>query len=344
ADYDRLHPPEDYYGRRLREKREAKERERRRELKPQPQLPAQQSPAERQLWENNWNKWAIDVVERYLMSAMERDGWLSGAIGQALGHYRHKFETEIAALRDKLAEAKAELNSTTAKLHDGINTRFAQLPADEAQQVEQARGELQAATTTLHDEIAALRRELTETTNKLQQRLARLPLVKTWTLGAVAYTGDVFVHDGNVWQAKQDTGQQPGDDHWILLARAGKDGLDGRSPRLRGLFSANERYKQFDITEYDGTSFVATCDDPGIPGLDDGWKFLARRGVRGPAGETGPRGRKGERGAPGEDAPTIINWTLDPARYRAVPTMSDGTQGAVLELRGLFEEFVIETQ
>src|SRR5262249_42561278 len=170
------------------------------------------------------------------MSAMERDGWLSGAIGQALGHYRHKFETEIAALRDKLAEAKAELNSTTAKLHDGINTRFAQLPADEAQQVEQARGELQAATTTLHDEIAALRRELTETTNKLQQRLARLPLVKTWTLGAVAYTGDVFVHDGNVWQAKQDTGQQPGDDHWILLARAGKDGLDGRSPRLRGLF------------------------------------------------------------------------------------------------------------
>src|SRR5262249_26652284 len=47
----------------------------------------------------------------------------------------------------------------------GINTRFAQLPADEAQQVEQARGELQAATTTLHDEIAALRRELTETTN-----------------------------------------------------------------------------------------------------------------------------------------------------------------------------------
>jgi hypothetical protein len=50
-----------------------------------------------------------------------------------------------------------------------------------------------------HDKIRAevekLRRELAETTSKLQERLARLPLVKTWT-DMVHYVGDVVV-DGD---------------------------------------------------------------------------------------------------------------------------------------------------
>jgi hypothetical protein len=40
----------------------------------------------------------------------------------------------------------------------------------------------------------------------------------------------------------------------------------------------------------------------------------------------------------------IVSWTLDPAHYRVVPTMSDGTAGAPLELRGLFEMFLMQTQ
>src|SRR5262245_30631167 len=39
---------------------------------------------------------------------------------------------------------------------------------------------------------------------------------------------------------------------------------------------------------------------------------------------------------------TIINWTIDRTHHRAVPTMSNGTQGAVLELRDLFEQFLNE--
>ena len=77
-----------------------------------------------------------------------------------------------------------------------------------------------------------------------------------------------------------------------------------------------------------------------LPG-EDGWQLLARVGQRGPFGE-GPRGRKGERGARGEDAPTIVAWTLDRARYCAVPTMSDGKSGAPLELRDLFQQFLDE--
>jgi hypothetical protein len=124
------------------------------------------------------------------------------------------------------------------------------------------------------------------------------------------------------------------------LAAAG--GRDGHTPNFCGSFNAGERYAKFDVIEHDGSSFVAIRDDPGIPG-DDGWQLMSRAGRRGATGETGPRGRKGERGARGEATPTIVSWTINRAHYHAVPTLSNGTQGAALELRGLFEQFLLET-
>ncbi|HMF27793.1 MAG TPA: hypothetical protein VKE42_03420 [Candidatus Cybelea sp.] len=198
------------------------------------------------------------------------------------------------------------------------------------------------------DEVATLRRELVEATTKLNERLARLPLVKTWTPDAVHYTGDVVVCDGSVYQARRDTGTAPAADHphWICIARAGHDGCDGLSPNVCGAFDPGKKYFRLDIVEFHGASYIARCDDPGAcPGDDDtGWQLLSRAGPRGDTGPVGPRGRKGETGARGEDGPTIINWTLDRKRYCAVPTLSNGTQGAVLELRGLFEQFLLETQ
>jgi len=68
----------------------------------------------------------------------------------------------------------------------------------------------------------------------------------------------------------------------------------GRTPNLRGVFDARERYRQLDMV---------TCNG----------------------------------------SPTVIAWTLDRKNYRAVPTMSDGRAGAPLELRGLFQTFLLET-
>jgi hypothetical protein len=191
-----------------------------------------------------------------------------------------------------------------------------------------------------HDEIAALREELKATAAKLHERLARLPVVKAWDENEISYCGDVVTHDGNLYQARKDTGREPPHQDWILLARAGRDGLHGSTPRFRGVFEAYQRYQHRDIVTCDGSAYIATRDNPGVPGIDEGWKILARCGSRGPTGEVGPRGRKGERGARGESTPTIVAWTLDPAHYRAVPTMSNGTQGAVLELRDLFQQFL----
>jgi hypothetical protein len=40
--------------------------------------------------------------------------------------------------------------------------------------------------------------------------------------------------------------------------------------------------------------------------------------------------------------PTITGWRVDRAAYAAVPLLSDGSEGAPLELRGLFKQFLDE--
>src|SRR5262249_47803170 len=136
--------------------------------------------------------------------------------------------------------------------------------------------------------------------------------------------------------------QAPGGSDWVCVARAGRDAV---TPNFRGTFNAHKTYAHFDVIEYDGSSFIARRDDPGVPGISDGWQPLSRAGRRGPAGatgETGPRGRKGERGARGEDGSEITGWHLERATFRAFPVYADGRMGPELNLRGLFEEFVAQ--
>jgi hypothetical protein len=64
-----------------------------------------------------------------------------------------------------------------------------------------------------------------------------------------------------------------------------------------------------------------------------------RGGERGHKGERGERGSIGPRGEP---APTITGWRIDCATYTAVPLLSDGSEGAPLELRDLFKQFFDE--
>ena len=68
-----------------------------------------------------------------------------------------------------------------------------------------------------------------------------------------------------------------------------------------------------------------------------------KAGRRGEDGERGPRGEQGPKGDRGEPAPHIVSWQLDREHFRASPLMSDGTVGATLELRGLFERYQEET-
>jgi len=81
---------------------------------------------------------------------------------------------------------------------------------------------------------------------------------------------------------------------------------------------------------------------PGVCPGDD-WRLLAMRGARGRQGSSGQRGVMGLPGERGQAAPGIQSWSVDRARYVATPIMSDETEGAVLDLRPLFEQFLLET-
>jgi hypothetical protein len=70
---------------------------------------------------------------------------------------------------------------------------------------------------------------------------------------------------------------------------------------------------------------------------------MPRPGGRGES-TAGPHGEKGDKGEHGEPGTTLHSWQLsDRERYRISPIMSDGTVGPMMEQRGLFEQFLLET-
>jgi Collagen triple helix repeat (20 copies) len=172
----------------------------------------------------------------------------------------------------------------------------------------------------------------------------KLPIVTPYKEGEVHYAGDVVVHHGSTYQARCDTARDPSHDRdWTCIAAAGRD---AKIPAIRGLFDEKANYARLDVVNLNGGSFIAKQDNPG-PCPGDGWQLLVSQGKRGDKGEKGQdggRGPKGDPGAAGAPAPKLKSWKLDRTHYLATPILSDGSEGPVLELRGLFEQFQAETR
>jgi hypothetical protein len=171
----------------------------------------------------------------------------------------------------------------------------------------------------------------------------KLPIVEEWTRETVFYEGCAVAWDGGTYQALRDTGEPPDNAaHWQCLAGPGRD---AKPISHRGTFKEDTEYAAFDAVALNGGSFLALRDKPGgCPGR--GWQLLAAPGKRGVAGERGPQGDRGPvgiAGPPGKDAATIVGWAMDRSAYTVAPVMSDGSSGSPLNLRGLFEQFVHET-
>jgi hypothetical protein len=170
----------------------------------------------------------------------------------------------------------------------------------------------------------------------------KLPLAKSWEPGRVFYSGDVVVHGGATYQCLRDTGRSVTHaDDWICLARAGRDGLDGITPDIRGTYVVNEEYKRLDIVAMDGAAFIARYDDPGLcPG--EGWQLMSRQGKpgrRGEDGAVGPRGERGEEGLPAV-VPKFVRSEID-ENYNLIILRSDDSR-EIIPLRPAFERFVAE--
>ena len=246
--------------------------------------------------------------------------------------------------RERMAEQR-RLDTPVPSWED-IDTRIGQWLEVERQKFEQMLAARLEEERDLWREVTA--GALAKTLDEVEKRpgvqgppgpAGKLPSVRVWKSGQVAYEDQVFTYNGASFQALRDTGQEPGGTDWVQVTRAGRDGI---LPCLRGTYDAKESYKKLDIVALNGSSFIARKDDPGeCPG--SGWQLHAsagRSGGRGERGEQGPRGMQGPKG----DTASITGWEVDAASYTATPIMSDGQKGPSLQLRDLFKQFIADTR
>jgi hypothetical protein len=150
-----------------------------------------------------------------------------------------------------------------------------------------------------------------------------------------------------LFQALNDSAGAPPSEDWICLARAGRNGEDGKSLAIRGTWNAETKYQQLDIVALGGSSFIAKKDEPGACPDSGDWQLLAalgKTGIKGPPAEKGERGERGERGPAGEPAPVIVAWRVDRKSYAVQPVMSDGSEVLPINMRELFEQYTDESR
>ena len=246
------------------------------------------------------------------------DAW-HDVLGRVLSRRDHEWKQQLRAIKAESMAAVAEMRANAAELRSTVEAmveqHLAQIrePADGPCGEPGPRGEPGPP-------------------GKIEQ-------ANGYVEGAVHYHGNIVTHRGSTYQAQRDTAREPPHDDWICVAHAGvdgKDGSDGRSLEVRGVFSDKETYQALDIVALNGGCFIAKKDDPGsCPGA--GWQLIASQGKRGDKGERGLQGISG--------VPVVIQkWRLDRENYIAVPVMSDSREGPPLELRSLFEQFHTEAR
>ncbi len=200
-------------------------------------------------------------------------------------------------------------------------------------------GEIYAKERRLREkEIETLRKEVAALEQRLLTRPGRLPVARTWKPETVTYQAEFVSHDGCLWQAKKDTAQAPGGADWLCVARAGRDGADGRTPNIRGTYNAHKTYEERDMVALDGATFISKYHDPGIcPG--EGWQLLAQQGKRGHRGERGPAGPKGEKGDP--VMPKIVSTKIDQEFNLSILRSDNSLE--IIPLRAAFENYHAQT-
>lgn len=283
-------------------------------------------------------------------TATLREGW-ADALGRILADERREWQRE----RDlAVAELRAEIATLSLRITDLVNERLAKVkdgepgppgppgPPGEAGE----RGEPGVGITGPAGEkgIPGPPGGLGERGERGEAGPAgergpegapgKLVPLAAWN-GGICYEGDVVTHAGATWCAARDTAADPPGDDWIMVAAAGVDAPVGA---VCGRYDPQRQYRLFDLVAHDGGEWRAKRDNPGaLPG--DGWALSAVQGKRGAKGETGEPGPAGPRG---EASPRISGWSIK--GYTAVPTMSDGSAGPVLDLRQVIERYHAEAQ
>lgn len=153
------------------------------------------------------------------------------------------------------------------------------------------------------------------------------PIVTAWC-DQVHRVGDWVTHGGCVYQATRDNQKEPGaGDDWLIIVAPPYVG------EVCGAHDPDRAYRRFDIVTFNGAEWRAVTDNPGaLPG--EGWRQAAKQGKHGPPG---PQGQ------PGTAATPVKLRTLRTLPdFRAVPVMSDGSEGEPFSVRAWFEQYHAE--
>jgi hypothetical protein len=292
----------------------------------------------------DWSGW-----ERWLRGHLNIElGNLHRALGALLATERTKFgdqlERKTSEFEVKLAKLSGAVDVLSGKAplhaHLDIERETLHRALGEVLATERAKfgDQLERKTSALEIKLAELSGAVDILSGKAPPR-AEFPSVKAWEPDVVFHENDVVTFAGSTYQALRDTARVPTTQDWRCLAAGGSD---GRGFVVRGTYDSDAEYHYLDVVALNGSSFVALKNSPSLCPGDD-WQLLASRGSRGHRGESGERGIMGMRGEPGLGAPLIRAWEIDRARYTATPIMSDGSRGPTLELRALYEQFLLET-
>src|SRR5215472_10433478 len=163
-----------------------------------------------------------------------------------------------AAIDERVHEISARLEEKQARRDRGKNgiadgDIIQTMDMVIAQEHQSARKEFKTADEEMQHALDA---KLAAVEERLKAVPGKLPVSKIWRPESVTYEGEVVSYDGSLYQARKDTAQLPDGADWICVARAGRDGCDGRTPNIYGTFNAHETYARFDVVECDGASFI----------------------------------------------------------------------------------------
>jgi hypothetical protein len=266
------------------------------------------------------------------------------AAGNRAQKFHDQLERKTSEFEVKLAKLSGAVDVLSGKAplhaHLDIERETLHRALGEVLATERAKfgDQLERKTSALEIKLAKLSGAVDILSGKAPPR-AEFPSVKAWEPDVVFHENDVVTFAGSTYQALRDTARVPTTQDWRCLVAGGND---GRGFVVRGTYDSNAEYHYLDVVALNGSSFVALKNSPSLCPGDD-WQLLASRGSRGHRGESGERGIMGMRGEPGLGAPLIRAWEIDRARYTATPIMSDGSRGPTLELRALYEQFLLET-
>jgi len=143
-------------------------------------------------------------------------------VGKSIGLVRRRMRKEIASATE---EVRRDIAAKLIEARERTVEMFATRPAYNQDRADLA---IDRAAAKLRDEVgdkvAALERGFEARLADLEGRLSvpgEMPIAKVWAPDSAALAGELFTHAGSSWQARQNTGQTPGGDHWLCLARGG---------------------------------------------------------------------------------------------------------------------------